>query len=162
MRVRQCGGKQLGFGLCGALMLVAAGAAWADDANPFIGRWHWDQAQSKLPPGEPAPADMILDFSRVDSLHVRWSVTTTDAQQRKSTETYDTPANGEFYPIDSATTAAFRLSGTALQATFKGPAGETDTMNCALSSDQRKMTCRGTLTSTDGKTATYLDVYDRD
>jgi hypothetical protein len=153
-------GIPIGAGLCGLMMLVASGVALAD-GNPFVGAWHWNRTESKLPPGEPAPVDMILDFSRVDPLHVRWSVTKTNAQQLKSTTTYDTPANGEFYPIDSSTTAAFHLNGQTLDANFKGPDGEMDTMHCALSANARTMTCSGTLTATTGPAETYVDVYDR-
>jgi hypothetical protein len=70
-------------------------------------------------------------------------------------------ANGEFYPINSDTTAAFSLIGNTLQATFKGPTGQTDTMTCTLVANQKKMTCKGVLSSGDGRTTTYVDVYDR-
>jgi hypothetical protein len=160
MSMKQRGSIPIGAGLCGIIMLMAAGAALAD-ASPFVGAWHWNRAQSKLPPGEPAPVDMILDFSRVDTLHVRWSVTKTNAQQLKSTTTYDTPANGEFYPIDSDTTAAFHLNGRTLEADFKGPTGEIDTMQCTLSANGQTMTCSGTMTATAGSAESYVDVYDR-
>lgn len=141
-------------------MVALMGAAWAE-GNPFIGRWHFNRAASKLPAGEVAPTDMMLEFHRVDSAHIRWSVTITNAQGRPSVESFDTPANGEAYPINGDTVAAFRLSETSLEGTFKGPAGETDALDCALSPDQHRMTCNGTLTGIDGKTQTYVDVYDR-
>lgn len=147
------------IGLLGLCALFTAGSAWAD-GNPFVGRWRLNKAQSKLPSGEVMPADMVADFSRVDSTHVRWTITVMDAQGRPYVELFDTPANGEFYPVSSNTTAAFSLNGSALSATFKGPAGETDAMTCVLSVDQRKMTCNGVL-SGNGKTETYVDVYDR-
>ena len=153
-------GMKIGFGLCGVLLLAAAGSAWADN-NPFVGKWHWNRAQSTLAPGEPVPSDMTAEFSRVDSAHVKWSITVTNAQGRASVESFDTPANGDFYPINGDTVAAFTVKGDTLQGTFKGPAGETDSLTCVLSTDRRKMTCKGAMTGSDGKTENYVDVYDR-
>jgi hypothetical protein len=155
--------RRRGFGAVtfGALCLsFAASAAWAD-SSPFVGRWHWNAAESKLPPGEARPADMIADIARVDPTHVQWSLTITNAQGRPAVESFDAPANGEFYPISAGTTAAFRISSATLDGTFKGPAGESDVQRCTLSADRNRMTCSGTLTDRDGKTATYVDVYDR-
>ncbi len=143
-------------------MLVLASAAPARaDGSPFVGRWHWNKAESKVPPGEPVPADMVADFSRVDSAHVRWSITMTNAHGVPTVESFDTPANGEFYPVSGDTTAAFVVKGNTLQGTFKGPSGEMDTLLCTLSSDTRKMRCDGKLTGMDGKSQSYVDVYDR-
>ncbi len=156
-------GWRMGFVICGALCLAAAGAARADENSPFIGHWRWDRALSKLPPGEPAPTDMSLDFERVDAVHVRWTVTVKDAQGRPSLESHDTPGNGEFYPISEDTTASFRmLAPDRLQASFKGPEGETDSMTCTVAPDRRKMTCEGTKSAGGGKAVSYVDVYDRE
>ena len=141
-------------------IVLAAGSAWAD-SSAFVGRWHLNRTQSILPPGEPVPNDVIAEISRADSTHVRWSLTVVAAQGQNSVETLDAVANGEFYPINSDTTAAFRLYGNLLQSTFKGPSGQTDTLTCTLSADQRKMTCRGALSDGDGRTTNYVDIYDR-
>ena len=143
--------------LCAAL---ATSSAWAE-GSPFVGRWHLNRAQSTLPPGEPVPNDVIAEISRVDSTHVQWSLTVLAAQGQTSVETFDAVPNGEFYPINSDTTAAFSLIGNTLQATFKGPTGQTDTLTCTLAADQKKMTCKGVLSGGDGRTTTYVDVYDR-
>jgi hypothetical protein len=144
-------------GLCIAL---AASSAWADGSS-FVGRWHLNRAQSTLPPGEPVPNDVIAEISRVDSTHVQWSLTVLAAQGQTSVETFDAVPNGEFYPINSDTTAAFSLIGNTLQATFKGPTGQMDTLTCTLAAGQKKMTCKGVLSSGDGRTTNYVDVYDR-
>ena len=144
-------------GLCTAL---TASSAWAE-SSPFVGRWHWNRAQSTLPPGEPVPNDVVAEISRVDSTHVQWSLTVLAAQGQTSVETFDAVPNGEFYPINSDTTAAFSLIGNTLQATFKGSTGQTDSLTCTLAADQKKMTCKGVLSSGDGRTTNYVDVYDR-
>ena len=144
-------------GLCVALV---ASSAWAEGSS-FVGRWHWNRAQSTLPPGEPVPSDVIAEIVRADSMHVTWSLTVIAAQGQNSVETFDAVPNGEFYPINSDTTAAFSLIGNTLQATFKGSTGQTDSLTCTLAADQKKMTCKGVLSSGDGRTTNYVDVYDR-
>lgn len=147
-------------GLCG-LAVLAAGTSARAETNPFVGRWHWDRAQSKLPAGEALPADMVADFSRVDAKHVRWRITVTDAQGQQSVESFDTPANGEFYPVNADTMVALRLGRSTLQATFKGPQGQTDALTCTVSADRQTMTCNGRMTRADGQTQSYVDVYER-
>ena len=144
-------------GICIAL---AAGSAWADSSS-LLGRWHWNRAQSTMPPGEPVPNDLTVEISRVDSTHVKWSLTVLVAQGRKNVEAFDTPANGEFYPVSSDTTAAFRLGEGSLQATFKGASGGTDILTCTVVADRKKMTCKGMLIDGEGRATNYVDVYDR-
>jgi hypothetical protein len=155
-------GFGIGLVFSAALSLASARPLLAaDGASPFIGQWHWNASLSKLPPGEPAPTEMTLQFDRVDSAHVRWTVMVKDASGRPAMESHDTPGNGEFYPISEDTTASFRLLGPdRLGASFKGPAGEDDSMTCTVSADHRQMTCDGAKT-VGGKTAHYVDVYDR-
>ena len=77
------------------------------------------------------------------------------------TEYFDTPANGEFYPVNGDTMASFVLSGPMLQATFKDEANHSDTLTCTVSADKNRMTCKGTLVGDGGRTVNYTDVYDR-
>jgi hypothetical protein len=144
------------MGLCAAL---ATSSAWAD-SSPFVGRWHWNPAQSTMPPGEPAPDDLTTEFSRADRNHLIWSVMLV-TEHGRYVDTFDVPPDGEFYSLSSDTTAAFRLTGDALRATFKGPTGLSDAVTCTLSGNQKVMTCRGVLNDGNGRTATYVDVYDR-
>jgi hypothetical protein len=148
-------------GLGGLLLVLAAGASARAETSPFVGRWHWNRAESTLPPGETLPAEMIVDFSRVDALHVRWRITITNQQGAQSVESFDTPANGEFYPVNADTMLAIRLERSTLRATFRGPQGQTDQLTCSVSADRQKMTCEGKMTRADGQTQSYADVYDR-
>ena len=143
-------------GLCAALMVSSA---WAE-GSPFVGRWHWNRAQSTLPPGEPAPNDLISEISRADGTYVTWSVTIVTPDGQPHIVTFDARANGEFIRISSDTTASARLAGDTLQATFKGPTGQSDAQTCNVSANRRQMTCRGVLTDGD-RTVNYVDVYDR-
>jgi hypothetical protein len=107
------------------------------------------------------PSDVTAEISRADSTHLKWSLTVLASQGQPNVETFDAPANGEFYPVSGDTNAAFRLTARTLQATFKGPTGQTDALACSLAADQKKMTCKGVLSGGDGRTTTYVDVYDR-
>ena len=145
------------MGLCA---LLATSSAWAE-SSPFVGRWQWNRAQSTLPPGAPVPKDLICDIARAESNHLSWSVTILTPEDQPYVETFAAPANGDFTPISSETTASVRLTEDTLQATFKGPAGQSDTQTCTLSADHTQMTCRGVLTKGAGRTVNYVDVYDR-
>jgi hypothetical protein len=144
-------------GLCAALTVSSA---WAE-SSPFVGRWHWNPAQSILPPGEPAPNDLTNEISRADDTYVTWSVTIVTPDGQPHVVTFDAAASEEFISISSDTTAAARLTGDTLQATFKSPTGQSDTQTCTVSADQQQMTCRGVLTYGNGQTVSYVDVYDR-
>jgi hypothetical protein len=153
-------GRAVARAVVGLCVTLTSGAASADSSS-LVGRWHWNRAQSTAPSGEPVPNDVVVEISRVDSTHVKWSLTVRATEGRKNVEAFDTPANGEFYPVSSDTTAAFRLGENSLQATFKGTKGETDSLSCSVGADRNKMTCRGMLIDGDGRTIRYVDVYDR-
>ena len=144
-------------GLCAALI---ASSAWAE-GSPFVGRWHWNRAQSTLPADEPGPDDLISEISRADGGHVTWSITILAPDGRSHVVMFDAPANGEPHRISSDTSASARLAGDALQATFSGPGGRSDAQTCSVSADRRQMTCKGVLTDGHGHTVNYVDVYDR-
>ena len=148
------------LGLCAFGWQAAVGAARAE-GSPFVGRWHWNQALSKLPANEPVPSDLMAEISRVETAHVRWSVTVTNAQGHSSVKSFDVPLNGEAYPISDDTTASFRLVGSALQAVFTGPSNQSDTLSCTLSEQRKRMTCNGKVVGEGGQTESYVDVYDR-
>jgi hypothetical protein len=155
--MRRLRGINVVAALCAAL---AAGPAWAD-SSAFLGRWHWNPAQSTMPPGEPMPDGLTAEFSRADSGRLTWSVTIITPQGRRYVETFDVAPDGKFYLISNDTTAAFRLTGNVLQATFKGPTGQSDALTCTLSADQQVMTCEGVVHGGTGRTVSYVDVYDR-
>ena len=145
------------MGLCAVL---TASSAWAESSQ-FVGRWHWNRAQSTLPPGEVVPNDLVSEISRADGTYVTWSITIVTPDGQPHVVTFDAADNGEFVRISSDTTASARLVGDTLQATFKGPTGQSDTQTCSVSADRRQMTCRGVLTDGARKTVNYVDVYDK-
>ena len=154
--------SRFGLGRCviGLGLVLAAGSASADN-GAFVGRWHLNLAESILPPGEPAPKDLIAEILQADSARVRWSLSVAAEQGQTNVETFDVIANGELHPINDDTTASFTVNGSFLQSTFMGPNGQTDTLTCALSADRSKMTCRGALSDGKGRTTSYVDVFDR-
>ena len=144
-------------GLCVAL---AANAAWAE-SNPFVGRWHWNRAQSTLPPGEPSPNDLVSEITQADGDSVQWSVTLVTPDDQRHVVTFEAGASGESQRISGDTTASARLTGDTLRATFNGPAGRSDAQTCTVSANRQQMTCRGVVADGKGHTASYVDIYDR-
>lgn len=145
------------MGLCAVL---AASAARAED-SPFVGRWHLNQAQSTLPPGEPAPKDVVSEISRADPASVSWSVTIVTPDDQRHLVTFEAEPGGDAKRISSDTTASARAGGETLEATFNGPAGQSDTQTCTVSASRTQMTCKGVLSDGQGHSVSYLDVYDR-
>jgi len=145
------------MGLCAVL---TASSAWAN-SSPFVGRWHWNKAHSTPPLGEPMPQDFISEISKADPSTVNWSITILTPDGQSYAETFEAAADGEFRPLSNDTTVSFRLSSDTLQATFKGPAGQSDAQTCTLSADRKQLICKGVLTKGNGQTADYVDVYDR-
>jgi len=149
-------GTVLVMALCATL---AAGVARAED-SPLVGRWHWNRAQSTLPPGEPAPKDVVSEISRAHGQSVSWTVTIVTPDDERHVVTFQAdPAGAAQHGID--TTASARMADETLQATFNGPAGQSDTQTCTVSADRKQMTCNGVVTDGQGQSATYVDVYDR-
>ncbi|HJY80812.1 MAG TPA: hypothetical protein VKK81_06985 [Candidatus Binatia bacterium] len=114
-----------------------------------------------LPPGEPVPKDLSCDIARAENRRVHWSVTVLTTAGRPQVETFEAATNGKSSPISNNTTVSFRPTDDTLEATFAGPAGQSDSQTRTLSADQEQMTCRGILTEGDGLTVHYVDVYDR-
>jgi hypothetical protein len=145
------------MGLCAAL---AASAVYAED-SPFVGRWRWNRAQSTLPPGEPAPKDVVNEISRADGTSVSWSVTIVTPDDQRHVVAFETDAAGTPQRISEDTSASARMADEMLQATFSAPAGQSDTQTCTVSANRQQMTCQGVLSDGQGHSMSYVDVYDR-
>ena len=142
--------------ICAALV---ASAVWAAD-SAFVERWHWNPAQSTLPPGEPAPKDVVSEISRADAQSVSWTATIVTSGDQRQVVTFEAEL-GATAPHGSDTTATARMADEAFQAIFKGPAGQSDTQTCTVSPDGKQMTCAGVVSDGKGQSVSYVDVYDR-
>jgi hypothetical protein len=145
--------------LIGVSAALAASTAYAED-NPFVGRWHWNPAQSTLPPGEPAPKDVVSEISRADGPSVAWTVTIVTPDDQQHVVTFDADPTGNAQH-GTDTTASARMADETLQATFNGPEGRSDTQTCTVSANRKQMTCKGVVSDGQGHSARYVDVYDR-
>jgi len=142
-------------GLSAALATTVVGAA----DSPFVGKWHWNSARSTLPPGAMAPKDVVSEISQADGGAVSWSVTIVTPDDQRHARTFKAGADPK--RIAGDTTVSARLSGDTLQTTFKGDAGQSDTLICTVSANGKKMTCQGVLSDGEGHSVSYVDVYDR-
>jgi hypothetical protein len=142
------------IGVCAIMVATVARA----ESNSFVGRWQWSREKSAPPPGEPVPSEVTAEITRMDGKHVTWSLTVLTEQGERSAQTFDAVTDGGFYPINAD---AFTLLGNALQATFKSPRGETDTLTCRLSTDKRSMTCHGVISDGEGHAVNYVDFFNR-
>ena len=143
-----------------ACTIMVATVAQAE-SNPFVGRWQWSREKSAPPPGEPVPKAVTAEITRMDGTHLTWSLTVLTEQGERSVQTFDAVTDGGFYPVNADMTAAFTLLGNALQATFKSPLGEVDTLTCRLSTDKTSMTCNGVISDGDGHAVNYADFFNR-
>ena len=144
--------------VAGLWAAMAVSAARAED-SPFVGRWHWNQAQSTLPPGAMAPKDVMSEISQAEGGALSWTVTVVmpdDQQHAMTLKAGPAPER-----VGSDTTASVRLSGEMLQTAFNGDAGQSDILTCTVSANHQQMTCNGVLSDGRGHSVNYVDVYDR-
>jgi hypothetical protein len=146
----------------GASLGMSAAVAHADTAS-FVGKWHWDRTRSTVVPGEPPPKDVLLDIADTANGRLKWTLTAVDPEGQSHVESFDGPSNGAPTKVigDEQTSASFVLASDSLKAVFKGPQGDSDSWSCALSADQRMMTCHGTQSDGQGHSRDYTDVYNR-
>ena len=145
-------------------VVLLARAALADDTDHFLGRWHWNKAQSTLAPGDPTPQDVKASIVSADNGHIKWTADVTDNHGKRHIETFDGRPDGTFFPVLGAgrdVTAAFTIVNGALRSIFKGANGASDSQSCRISADDKQMTCHGTWTDGRGASEHYIDVYDR-
>jgi hypothetical protein len=147
-----------------ALPLLLAGGMARAGSGSFVGRWHWDKAQSSSIPGEPAPRDIVLNIADMSGGALKWTLTEIDPEGGEHKESFDGKSDGTPTPVTGAggpMTAAFTLTGATLKAVFKSPDGSSDSWSCALAPDGSKMNCQGLESDGKGHSAGYTDVYDR-
>ncbi len=76
-------------------------------------------------------------------------------------ETFDAPANGEFYPIGGDHHRGVSTDRRHAACPFKDPDGQSDDQTCTLAASGTGMTCQGVLNDGQGHTMNYVDVYDQ-
>ena len=148
--------------IAGAFSVPIAFAA-DDTAGAFAGEWHWNKGESSVIPGEPLPREVVLRIASATPARVQWTLTRTDADGSQHTESFAGSGGGQPGPITGApdTTGAFTVTASTLDASYQSKDGSTDRTSCTLSSDRRKMTCRGAESDGKGHSMNYVDVYDR-
>jgi hypothetical protein len=138
--------------------------ALAADASPWVGRWHWNEAESSKTPGEAPPREIVLVIQSASPAHVQWTLTITDPSGGQHQQAFNGSGDGKPAPVAGApagTTGTLTVTATRFDGVYANPDGSSDRSSCTLSADARKMTCRGTDSDGKGHSMPYTDVYDR-
>jgi hypothetical protein len=160
-RVKPLRGSHMAYLALGVCVTASISGSVRADTNSFLGRWHWNRAQSSLPPGESEPGDLTTEISRRDNQHLTWSATVLYSDGGSDVETFTAATDGKFRRIGGGTIFALRVADNILKGTFEGPSGQSDSFTCIVSAQQEEMTCKGVLGDGEGRIAHYIDVYDR-
>jgi hypothetical protein len=146
-----------------ALAALSMTPAARADAPMFVGKWHWNPKESSTAPGEPLPRDVVLNITSADKARVQWSVTTIDNKGAQTVKSFVGTGDGKAGPVtgDPGTTGAFTLADTTMESVYTSADGSTDRATCSVSSDRKKMTCRGAESDGKGHSTNYTDVYNR-
>jgi hypothetical protein len=143
---------------------ACAAVAAAAEPSPFVGEWHWNKAASRDASGEPQPREMVLAITSADAAGVAWTLTTIEENGERHVQSFKGPGDGKPVPIAGSTngsTGAFTMTATTLDSVYADRDGNTDSARCSLSADRHQMTCRGTESDGKGRSAAYVDIYDR-
>ncbi len=144
---------------------AAASAQPAPAQTPFIGKWHWNRAEStSLISGEAVPNDVVLAIASADRGRVRWTLTAVDAKGETHVQSFDGRGDGSAAPVAGApdgAMASFTVTPTGFQGHYTNRDGSSERTDCTVSADRAKMSCRGTEADAKGRTRAYTDVYDR-
>jgi hypothetical protein len=139
---------------------VAAFAAEGPMSGPAT--WTWNAKESAVPAGSPPPKSQVLKVTKDDGTNLAWSMTAVDAKGKTNKMSWAGAYDGKERPARGGGAAAFSKGNDgSTKIAYKDPAGGTGEETCTVSSDKKKMTCKGKMTGKDGKSTDYTDVYDR-
>jgi hypothetical protein len=147
--------------LIAAAMLLLPWTAFAAD-GPMTGpsTWTWNPKESKS--SAETPKSMVLKITKDDGTNLAWTMTVVDPKGKTHKSSWSGAYDGKERPAKGGGAAAFtKNSDGSTKIAFKEKDGGGGEETCSVSSDKKKMTCKGTMKSKDGKTAEYTDVYDR-
>lgn len=124
--------------------------------------WTWNAKESTLPAGMPAPKSQVMKITEKGDKAVNWTMTTVGTDGKKQVMSWSGAYDGKDRPVKGGGTAALTkdADGTT-NVSWKDKDGSTGAEKCTLSSDKKKMTCKGSVKMKDGKSADFTDVMDR-
>lgn len=147
-----------------ALAALAGPLAARAQSSGWVGRWHWNAAQSTAVPGEVPPRDITLVIESASPAQVRWSLTIVDPAGVRHQQSFSGSGDGKPAPVAGAppgTTGSLTVTATRFDSVYSDPDGSTDRSSCTLSPDGRRLTCRGADSDGKGHSVPYTNVYDR-
>ncbi len=153
------------------IMTVLAGAAATPSPGhpgSIAGKWRLNPDQSEFLAGEEPPAELIMNVTVEDGVHFRWIATVRMSDGSKGSTGFDGAIDGKPYPISGrpGSTSAFSwMPGGALKQVSQSAAGISVEVcgfsGGAPSTPPLHMTCNVRQTDSQGRAASYAEVFDR-
>ena len=85
-----------------ALAALAGPLAARAQSSGWVGRWHWNAAQSTAVPGEVPPRDIALVIESASPAQVRWSLTIVDPAGVRHQQSFSGSGDGKPAPVAGA------------------------------------------------------------
>jgi hypothetical protein len=143
-----------------ASLLAAPALARPDSLE---GKWRFDPKQSELLPGEPPPADLIMNITKDDGTSFQWTVTVTMPDGQGGSTAFKGAIDGKAYPIQGrpGSTSAFSWTEDgSLKQVSEGPGGIA-TETCTFPPGGKRFVCEARQTDMTGRSVTYVETFDR-
>jgi hypothetical protein len=132
------------------------------------GQWRLNPAESEFLPGETPPADLVMAITLDDGRKFRWTATVKMSDGGSGTTGFDGAIDGMPYPVAGrpGSTSAFSWTQEGLLKQVSQSAAGISVEICSFTGGQgggppRKMTCSARQTDSEGRAATYVEVFDR-
>jgi hypothetical protein len=144
-----------------AAVLLVPVAAFAAD-GPLTGPSTWTRNATESKTAGEAPKSQVLKVTKDDGTNLAWSMTWVDPKGKTQKMSWSGAYDGKERPAKGGGAASFtKGSENSTKVSYKEKDGSTGEETCTVSSDKKKMTCKGTVKGKDGKSVDYTDVYDR-
>jgi hypothetical protein len=149
--------------LTAALLLpVAAHAGETMVGGPST--WIWNEKESVLPPGAPAPKSQVMKVTKDDGTSLQWTIDAVTADGQAASKSWSGVFDGKLRPVQGrdGVKVGFGPAGKgSYLVKWEMTNGANGTENCTLSDNNKKLTCKCTAHMPDGKSFDYVDVLDR-
>jgi hypothetical protein len=146
----------------GALLLLAAGIAYAAGIDAFMGTWKLDEAKSKITAGVPKNSTVVYTM---DGDNVKVGIDGTDAKGQTFHSDWTGKFDGKEYALTGDSSTDMRsykvINDHTLLAISKKDGKETLSARIVLSADGKTRTVTVSGTDASGAKITSTQIYDK-